>query len=338
MFSIIYLIRIRFFGPGELIHNIFRAHSNPHTKVETLKRETSRWTLLWCLAPTLQCLPTLGFSFLGTLQCQVRPRATGRHPEDWLSGVPSVQSAVQAADTSEVVASFADAHTSVSVLAEPALPSDVTAAEGLAFSAAILLWFYGTHVSPPESLRWLDSPVVSGFCGRTLSWLDSGYSSHDSLWEAFGIFDTGIRSTFLQVHQLLFCRRLFRLVGVLFVPTQSQASPLATRCSCRLQVLCVAPGVQNISMFLGSGSGKCFRVLVLDWRYTFTRELWTLFLQPWASRVFEASTGHLTAWRTSNDCHCQDAQLAFILRERHRRTRCRASQFSGGRGYAERNP
>ena len=43
---------------------------------------------------------------------------TGRHPEDWFSGIPSVQSAVQAAETTEVVASFADAHTSVSVLAD----------------------------------------------------------------------------------------------------------------------------------------------------------------------------------------------------------------------------
>ena len=53
---------------------------------------------------------------------------TGRHPKNWLSGIPTAQRTVQAAETSEVVASFADAFTSVSVLAEPALPEDVTAA------------------------------------------------------------------------------------------------------------------------------------------------------------------------------------------------------------------
>ena len=43
-----------------------------------------------------------------------------------------------------VVAPFADAHTSVSVLAEPALPRDVTAVEGIAHSAAefFLCGFY----------------------------------------------------------------------------------------------------------------------------------------------------------------------------------------------------
>ena len=38
-----------------------------------------------------------------------------------------------------MVASFADAFTSVSVLAEPALPGDVTAAESTAYCAAKLL-------------------------------------------------------------------------------------------------------------------------------------------------------------------------------------------------------
>ena len=50
-----------------------------------------------------------------------------------------------------MVASFADAYTSVSVLAEPALPGDVTAAEGHAYCAAKLLLC-----------------VVSSFCGSTV--------------------------------------------------------------------------------------------------------------------------------------------------------------------------
>ena len=53
-------------------------------------------------------------------------------PKNGFSCIPTVQFAVQAAETSEVVATFADAYTSVSVLAEPALPGDVTAAENLA--------------------------------------------------------------------------------------------------------------------------------------------------------------------------------------------------------------
>ena len=64
-------------------------------------------------------------------------RHTGRHPENWLSGVPSVQLAVHSAETSEVVASVAHAVISVCVLAKPAVPGDVKAAVGLANSAGV---------------------------------------------------------------------------------------------------------------------------------------------------------------------------------------------------------
>ena len=88
--------------------------------------------------PSLVC-PPLSSSFLGNLQCQVLAVShTGRHSQNRLSGIPTVQCAVQAAGTSEVVASSADALTSVCVLAEPALPGDHTVAEGLASCAAEL--------------------------------------------------------------------------------------------------------------------------------------------------------------------------------------------------------
>ena len=88
---------------------------------------------------------------------------TGRHPENWLLGIPSVQLAVQAAETSDVVAFVADAFTSVTVLAEPALPSDATAAEGLAYSAAKLLPCVVSSLSGvfPRVSSWV-SPCVSG--------------------------------------------------------------------------------------------------------------------------------------------------------------------------------
>ena len=78
--------------------------------------------------PSLVCF-FWGVPFSHTLQCQVWPLShSGRHPENWLSGIPSVNFAVQAAETSEVVASFADAFTSVSALPKPAVTGDLTAA------------------------------------------------------------------------------------------------------------------------------------------------------------------------------------------------------------------
>ena len=93
----------------------------PPLKGETRREHEGESLRTLLLPPTLPCVSTFWwFSFLGTLQCQVLAVGhNGRHPKNWLSGVPS-----------EVVASFADAFTSVSVLAEPALPGDVTAAEG----------------------------------------------------------------------------------------------------------------------------------------------------------------------------------------------------------------
>ena len=94
----------------------------------------SWWTLLWCLVPVLPPYVRFlwDFPFRGTSQCQVLVVShTGLHPKNWLSGITTVHCTVQAEETSEAVASLADAYTSVSVLAKPALPEDATAAEGL---------------------------------------------------------------------------------------------------------------------------------------------------------------------------------------------------------------
>ena len=75
---------------------------------------------LWCLAPTH---PPLSVHLWARSSAKfLAVSHTGRHPKNWLSGIPSVQSAVQVAETSKVVASLADAYTPVSVLAKPALP------------------------------------------------------------------------------------------------------------------------------------------------------------------------------------------------------------------------
>ena len=89
----------------------------PHTKVKTRNvGESSPFRV----------------SFTGTLQCQVWPWATtGVIPRTRFSGIPTVQQTVQTAETSEVVVSFADAFTSVCVLAKPALLGEATATEGL---------------------------------------------------------------------------------------------------------------------------------------------------------------------------------------------------------------
>ena len=79
--------------------------------------------------PTLPCLSTFFFSFLGTSQCQVLAVShTRRHPENWLSGVPPPYSQLyRQRRPLRWWRPFPDAFTAVSVLAKP----DVTAAEGL---------------------------------------------------------------------------------------------------------------------------------------------------------------------------------------------------------------
>ena len=67
---------------------------------------------------------------------------TGRHYENWLSGTPTVQCTVQTAESSEVVASVADAFTSVTVLTTPAVPGDLTAAAE--FVLCVFYPFYGS--------------------------------------------------------------------------------------------------------------------------------------------------------------------------------------------------
>ena len=113
--------------------------ANPHAKVQT-RKEGTRFLSLGADSsvvpgahPTLPCLSIFRvFSLSRHLAVSsLAVSHNGRHPENWLSGVPSVQKAVHSAETSEVVASFADAFTSASALTKPASSGDVTSAEGL---------------------------------------------------------------------------------------------------------------------------------------------------------------------------------------------------------------
>ena len=112
---------------------------------------------LFCGAWHPSSLPkfgTFGCSFLGTSQCQVLAVShTGRQPKNWLSCIPSVQFAVQAAETSEVVAFFADAFTSVCVLAQPASSGDNTTAEGFT------VYLLSLSVCSVRSLQWCSMVV-----------------------------------------------------------------------------------------------------------------------------------------------------------------------------------
>ena len=88
----------------------------------------------------------LFFSFSFSLfSCKV-PRddhiTDGHHPKNWFSGIPTVHGAVQAAETSGVVASAADAFTSVTVLTTPSVPGDLTAAAE--FVLGVFYPFYGS--------------------------------------------------------------------------------------------------------------------------------------------------------------------------------------------------
>ena len=82
---------------------------------------------------------------------------SGHHPKNWVSGVPTAQGTVQSAGTSKQVAYVADAVTSVCVLAKPAVPGDVTAAQGLAYSVSV---FYD-NILP--SVLWPPWVVLSVF-------------------------------------------------------------------------------------------------------------------------------------------------------------------------------
>ena len=79
-----------------------------------------------------------------------------------------MQGAVQAAETSEVVASVADAATSVCVLAEHAFPGD--AAEGIAYFAALPLLLWQCPASRVEGDRhamWVALQSVSVFSANS---------------------------------------------------------------------------------------------------------------------------------------------------------------------------
>ena len=83
------------------------------------------------LPPALPCLSTFGgFLYRPLAVPSLAVGHNGLHPKNWLSGITTVQRTVQTAETSEVVVSFADAFTSVCVLAKPALLGDATATEG----------------------------------------------------------------------------------------------------------------------------------------------------------------------------------------------------------------
>ena len=123
-------------------------HKGEHTKGET--GSESWWTLLWCLwrPPSLPGLFPLGFSLFSALKVPHDDRSItdGHHPKNWFSGIPTVQGAVQAAETSKVVASVADAFTSVTVLTTPSVPGDLTAAAE--FVLGVFYPFYGSALGP----------------------------------------------------------------------------------------------------------------------------------------------------------------------------------------------
>ena len=98
------------------------------------------------LLPTLPCLSAFGV-FLAVPSSDSKPHWA---PSQGLaSGISIVQCTVQAAGTSEGVASFDDAFTSVSMLAKSALAGDVTAA-----AEFILCVFYSFHGSVGPSFLW----------------------------------------------------------------------------------------------------------------------------------------------------------------------------------------
>ena len=94
---------------------------------------------------------------------------TGRHPENWLSGISSVQFAVQAAETSEVVESFADAFTSDSVLTKPAVPGDLTAAAE--FVLCVFYPFYGSALGTCSLSFRVDCGPKARISSVFFSWL-----------------------------------------------------------------------------------------------------------------------------------------------------------------------
>ena len=133
-------------------------------------------------SPSLVC-PPVGFSFLGSSRFLFRPLATtGAIQRTGFQEVPPYTKSVQTVGTSEVVASYAARLTSVSVLTEPAVPRRVTAAEGHAYSAAVLflcvplLWQCPAACSAflPRHAHLLLHPVAS--CPFVWSCLRSGYA------------------------------------------------------------------------------------------------------------------------------------------------------------------
>ena len=101
-----------------------------------------------------------------------------------------------------MVASFADAVTSVGVLAKPALPEDITAAkralagdvtatEGPAYSAGVFYTFYGSALGTCFLTSLCSWSAVSRKVPHILfAWCHSGYKSCISLWAPLDDFPT----------------------------------------------------------------------------------------------------------------------------------------------------
>ena len=157
--------------------------------------------------------------------------------QELVSGILTVQVAVQTAGTSKVVA---DAVTSVWVLAEHAFPRDVTAAEGIAHVGALpfLLWQCPAEClfRDPACFRVLSKCVFP----YPVSWCHSGYISGVSLW---------VLSVYFQI--------------LLYVQVDLASRGPFSVSWCRLR------STENLN------SGFCLRILFLRWvgqRIQFTRQ------------------------------------------------------------------
>ena len=119
----------------------------PHTKVKTRKGERG-WVLQTLLPPTHPPLSVhlSGFPFSAPRSVKFGRDPHRAHPENWLSGIPTVQCTVQAAGTSEVVASFSVARSSASVLTKPAVPGDLTT------PAEFVLCVFYPYMTVPDRL------------------------------------------------------------------------------------------------------------------------------------------------------------------------------------------
>ena len=144
-------------------------HKGEHT---TVKRVLSFGGLLSGASgpPSLPELFPSGFSLFSALKVPRDDHITdGHHPKNRFSGIPTVQRAVQAVETSEVVASVADAFTSVTVLTTPSVPGDLTAAAE--FVLGVFYPFYGSALGTCSLSLRVDCGPKARISSVFFSWL-----------------------------------------------------------------------------------------------------------------------------------------------------------------------